>query len=72
MYLVTSSGFLVFPARERTISPADLQGILGMMAYDQRTGGGARGFPPFFSRGFTRGASRQVLFSTTHLYLLVQ
>lgn len=35
----------VFPGRDRTISPADLQGILGMMAHDQRTG--ARGMPSF-------------------------
>ena len=35
----------VFPVRDRTISPADLQGILGMMAHDQRTG--ARGMPSF-------------------------
>ncbi|KAL9989019.1 hypothetical protein ACROYT_G003526 [Oculina patagonica] len=44
-------------ARERTISPADLQGILGMMAHDARTG--TRGFPPFFPRGSSRGTSRQ-------------
>lgn len=31
--------------RDRTISPADLQGILGMMAHDQRTG--TRGMPSF-------------------------
>ena len=46
-------------ARERYISPADLQGILGMMAHDARTG--TRGFPPFFPRGLSRGSSRQVL-----------
>lgn len=56
--MLISSDFLVFPARERTISPADLQGILGMMAHDQRTG--TRGFPPFFPRGLSRGAGRQV------------
>lgn len=44
-------------ARDRTISPADLQGILGMIAHDQRTG--FRGFPPFFPRGSSRGPPRQ-------------
>ena len=39
------NGSCVFPVRDRTISPADLQGILGMMAHDQRTG--ARGMPSF-------------------------
>ena len=54
-------GFLVFAARERTISPADLQGILGMMAYDQRTGGSTRGLSSYFPRGFNPRGSRQVL-----------
>ena len=47
------------------ISPADLQGILGMMAHDRRTG--HRGFPPFPAglfgpRGGSRGTGRQVHF----------
>ena len=52
-----------FVARDRTISPADLQGILGMMAHDHRTG--FRGFPSlpgglFGSRGSSRFGRRQV------------
>ena len=47
------------------ISPADLQGILGMMAHDRRTG--SRGFPPFPAglfgpRGGSRTSGRQVNF----------
>lgn len=45
-------------ARERTISPAELQGILGMMAYDQRTGG-TRGLSSYFPAGFNPRGSRQ-------------
>ena len=59
IYLFILNGFLVFPARERTISPADLQGILGMMAYDQRTGS-TRGLSSYFPRGFNPRGSRQV------------
>ena len=55
--------FLVPTARDRTISPADLQGILGMIAHDRRTG--FRGFPPFPAglfapRGTSQGTGRQV------------
>lgn len=51
-----------FRARDRMISPADLQGILGMMAHDQRTG--FRGLPRlptglFGSRGGRRSGGRQ-------------
>lgn len=56
--MLISNHLLVIPGRDRTISPADLQGILGMIAHDQRTG--TRGFPPFFPRGSSRGATRQV------------
>ena len=50
------------------ISPADLQGILGMMAHDQRTG--FRGFPRlptglFGSRGGRRSGGRQVCSQNT-------
>ena len=54
------NGFLVIAVRDRTISPAELQGILGMMAYDQRTGGGARGLSSYFPAGFNPRGSRQV------------
>ena len=54
---------LVFAVRERMISPAELQGILGMMAHDRRTG--STGFPPFppglfGPRGGSRTGARQV------------
>lgn len=44
-------------ARDRTISPADLQGILGMIAHDQRTG--FRGFPSLFPSGSPRQSPGQ-------------
>lgn len=44
-------------ARDRTISPADLQGILGMIAHDQRTG--FRGLPSLFPGSSGRGPPRQ-------------
>lgn len=51
--------FLASSARDRTISPADLQGILGMIAHDQRTG--FRGLPSLFPGSSGRGPPRQVL-----------
>lgn len=54
---------LVFAGRERMISPAELQGILGMMAHDRRTGStGFPSFPPglFGPRGGSRASAQQV------------
>lgn len=48
--------------RERMISPAELQGILGMMAHDRRTGStGFPSFPPglFGPRGGSRASAQQ-------------